>query len=36
MKHLSHGFVFIENDDRLFARWRHFTHYQNPLNRRIT
>ena len=23
---------FYEYDNRLFACWRHFTHYQNPLN----
>ena len=32
MKYLSHPFVFIEYDNRLFARWLHFTQYQNPLN----
>ena len=31
MKYLSPAFLFIEYDNRLFARWRHFTHYQNPL-----
>ena len=24
--------VFIEYNNRLIARWRHFTQYQNPLN----
>ena len=32
LKYLSHSFAFIECDNRLFASWRHFTHYQNPLN----
>ena len=32
MKCLSHPFVFIEYDNRLFARWLHYTQYQNPLN----
>ena len=31
MKYLLPAFVFIEYDNRLFTRWRHFTHYQNPL-----
>ena len=31
MKYLLPSFVFIEYDNRLFTRWRHFTHYQNPL-----
>ena len=32
MKYLSHAFVFIEFDNRLFAHQRHFAHYQNPLS----
>ena len=31
MKCLLPAFVFIEYDNRLFTRWRQFTHYQNPL-----
>ena len=31
MKCPSYAFVFIEYDNRLFLRWRHFTLYQNPL-----
>ena len=31
MKYLLPAIVFIEYDNRLFTRWRHFTHYQNPL-----
>ena len=30
MKCLLPAFVFIEYDNRLFTRWRHFTHYQDP------
>ena len=32
MKYPSDPFVFIEYDNRLFARWLHYTQYQNPLN----
>ena len=31
VEYLSHAIVFIEYDNRLFACWRHFTHFQNPL-----
>ena len=31
MKYLLPAFVFIEYDNSLFTRWRHFTHCQNPL-----
>ena len=31
MEYLSHSFVFIDYDNRVFACWRHFTHFQNPL-----
>ena len=31
MKYLLPAFVFIEYDNRPLARWRHFTHYQNPV-----
>ena len=31
MKYLLPAIVFIEYDNRLFTRWRHFTHYQNPV-----
>ena len=31
MKYLLPAFVFIQYDNRLFTRWRHFTQYQNPL-----
>ena len=30
MEYLSQAIVFIEYDNRLFACWRHFTHFQNP------
>ena len=35
MKYQLPAFVFIEYGNRLFTRWRHFTHYQNPLRGRL-